>query len=109
MLLSGLLSDTSGATTLKIVDNEWIVGDENWDVEIQGPRVTIRRGVGDIALQFKVVPPRALVVERIDMELDGCHLKGNENSLSYSYDGKSWNSMSAIGVDGFDVGISIEG
>ncbi|WP_201005329.1 hypothetical protein [Pseudomonas cichorii] len=109
MLLSGLLSDTSGATTLKIVDNEWFVGDENWDVEVQGPRVSIRRGVGDIALQFKVIPPRALVIERIDMEFDGCYLKGDENSLNYSYDGKSWSSMAAIGIDGFDVGICIEG
>lgn len=43
--LSGMFSDVTGATTLKIVDNEFYAGDENWDVEIVGPRIRLLRGL----------------------------------------------------------------
>lgn len=105
VLLSGYLSDCTGATTLKIVDNVWAAGDENWDVEVEGPRITIRRGLGDIALQIRVMPPHALAIERINMEFEGYFLKGNEQTLSYSIDGKSWSDMTAVSIGGFQVGI----
>ncbi|MFP5500736.1 MAG: HNH endonuclease [Gammaproteobacteria bacterium] len=106
VLLSGFLADSSGAITLKIVDNEWYAGDENWDVEVSGPKITIRRGLGDIALQIRVQPPHALIVEKIEMVFEGYFLSGDEKSLRFSRDGKSWNSLQEVGVEGCDVGIS---
>lgn len=105
LLLSGFFSDVTGATTLKIVDNEWSAGDENWDVEVEGPRITIRRGLGDVALQIRVHPPHALAVEKIDMEFEGYFLKGTEETLSYSMDGKSWSKLTAVSIQGCKVGI----
>lgn len=106
VLLSGFLSDVTGSTTLKIVDNEWSAGDENWDVEVQGPRITIRRGLGDIALQIRAMPPHALAIEIIDMEFEGYLLRGNEQTLSFSIDGKYWSDLTAASVQGCQVGIS---
>jgi hypothetical protein len=105
-LLSGFFSDVTGATTLKIVENEWFAGDENWDVEVVGQLITIRRGLGDIALQVKVLPPHALVIERIDMICEGVHLKGEGDVLKFSEDGLNWHLFHAISVRGFETGIA---
>ena len=107
VLLSGFLADSTGATTLKIVDNVWSAGDENWDVEVIGPQITIRRGLGDIALQIRAMPPHALAVERIDMQVEGYFLKGDEETLRISHDGKNWSSFSAVGMYGCGIGISL--
>jgi len=107
VLLSGFLSDVTGATTLRILDNVWSAGDENWDVEVIGPVITVRRGKGDIALRVRVMPPHALSIERIEMEFDGYFLKGDENSLSVSRDGKNWGRFSAISLRNCGVGISL--
>ncbi|MBW9244239.1 hypothetical protein [Pseudomonas paracarnis] len=105
VLLSGLFSDSIGAPTLKIVDNVWSAGDENWDVETVGPVITIRRGLGDIALRIRVSPPKSLTIEKIDMQFEGYYLKGDEKYLSLSKDGKNWNSFSSS-ITNCDVGIN---
>lgn len=106
-LLSGLLSDATGATTLRIVDNEWFAGDENWDVEVIGPLITIRRGLGDIALQVRVMPPHALVIERINMQCEGVFIKGEGDILRFSWDGFNWNTFQSISMSGCRIGIGI--
>lgn len=107
LLLSGFLADATGATTLKIVDNEWSAGDENWDVEVVGPKITIRRGPGDIALQIKVMPPHKLAIEKIDMQIEGYFLEGDEKTLRISRDGKSWSSFTACSMRNCGIGISL--
>ncbi|MCH5515532.1 hypothetical protein [Pseudomonas syringae] len=105
--LSGMFSDVTGATTLKIVDNEFYAGDENWDVEIVGPRIRLLRGIGDVALQIRVSPPHAIAIERINMEFEGWFLKGDEEILSFSQDGKNWNTLQGFFAEGCQVGISL--
>lgn len=104
VLLSGFLADSTGATTLKIVDNEWSAGDENWDVEVVGPRITIRRGPGDIALQIRVLPPHKLTIERIDLQFEGYFLKGDEEVLEISRDGINWTSFFSCSMVGCEFG-----
>ena len=107
-LLSGLLSDVTRATTLRIVDNEWFAGDENWDVEVVGPVITIRRGLGDIALKIRVMPPHALVIERIDMQCEGYFIKGEGDVLKLSPDGLRWNTLQAVSMRRCGIGIMIQ-
>jgi hypothetical protein len=81
MLLSGLFSDITGATTLKIEDNVWTAGDDNWDVEVVGRITTIFRAPNDIALQIKMDPPCSISIQKIQMEIEGYYLLGNEEVL----------------------------
>ncbi|WP_082061111.1 hypothetical protein [Pseudomonas sp. MRSN 12121] len=106
-LLSGFLADATGATTLKIVDNVWSAGDSNWDVEVVGPLITIRRGPGDIALQVRAIPPHAISIERIDMQFEGYFLQGDEDSLRISMDGKSLHTCSTVAMRDCGVGITL--
>ena len=104
--LSGRFCDDAGAATLKIEDNIWSVGADNWDVECVGPRITIRKGPGDIVLVLKSEPPERLVVERLNMEFEGMFFRGSKDILEISNDGKNWSSWQGGGVENFDIGMS---
>ncbi|WP_241152099.1 hypothetical protein [Pseudomonas viridiflava] len=92
---------------MKIVNNEFYAGDDNWDVETVGTQIKLRRGPGDIALQIRVSPPHAITVEKINMEFEGWFLKGNEEILSFSQDGKNWSTLQGFVAKGSQVGISL--
>lgn len=105
MLLSGVFSDASGVSVLKIVDNVWYAGDTNWDVEVKGTLTTIRRGPGDIVLKFRVTPPRELSIEHINMNINGYYLVGGRDSLKFSEDGENWSLMRANNAYKCKVGV----
>jgi hypothetical protein len=54
--ITGHFYDESGASLFAIDENRWMGPIENWDIEIVGPRITIRRGPGDIALAIFTEP-----------------------------------------------------
>ncbi|MEE4694763.1 hypothetical protein V2K91_05885 [Pseudomonas alliivorans] len=105
--LSGIFSDATGASTLKIENNVWSAGDENWDVEVKGATIKLLRGLGDIALQLRVSPPHSLYVERIDMQVEKYYLKGNDRELRFSQDGKSWSLLQANSATRCAIGIRL--
>lgn len=106
--LSGLFSDSTGATTLKIVENVLHVGADNWDVECVGARITIRRGLGEISLALFLEPPSRITVERIDMQYNGKYLKGDVNGMKVSTDGRTWHKMMLMDIQHARVGICVE-
>lgn len=61
------LYDKDGRRTIKIANNEFQAEVSNWDVEVTGPRVTVRSAPGQFALVLRMEPPHRLVVERLDM------------------------------------------
>jgi len=105
--LSGVFTDSTGKATLKIVDNEWSAGIENWDIECVGPRITVRSGPRDIALILKSEPPHRLVIEKLHMRYGSYILRGNTECLEISVDGMNWSRMSAVSMYGAHVGISL--
>lgn len=72
---------------MKIEDNVWSAGDDNWDVEVEGPMIIIRRAPRDAVLQLHVTPPRAISIDRINMELEGVVLIGVGQKLESYYSG----------------------
>jgi len=80
-LLSGFFSDSKGNVSLKIVSNEWQASSNNWDVEVSGSAITIREAKGDIHLKLVVEPPHKIIVERLNMFLDGMTFQANGNEL----------------------------
>lgn len=108
-LLSGLFADDTGATTLRISDNVWSAGADNWDVEWVGPLLTIRRGLGDVVLRLRLEPPQRMTIEKLDMAYAGVFLRGSGTKLGISYDGESWNNWIGGGAENCHVGISLMG
>lgn len=78
--INAQLTDRDGVEILKIEDNEWITSTSNWDVEIVGPRITIRKNLGDITLIIRTEAPHSLIIERLEMRHRGVGISCRENS-----------------------------
>ncbi len=65
--ISALLRDASGEVVMEIVENEWRTPTTNWDTQVVGQTITIRRAPGDIALVLRAEPPEAIRIERLRM------------------------------------------
>lgn len=68
-LISGTFTDSMGKVSLEVKDNEWIARSDHWDVQVVGPRISIREARGIVKLVLRVDPPHALIVEKLDMRL----------------------------------------
>lgn len=78
--INAYLADRDGIEVLKIIDNEWITSIVNWDVEVVGPKITIRKKLGDITLVLRTEAPHSLIVERLEMVHRGVKISCRENS-----------------------------
>ncbi len=106
-LLSGIFTDEAGRPRLEIVDNVWKCSDTNWDVEAVGPRITIRRGVGDIVLQLLLIPPYAIEIEKLDMRFKDYHFKCSGEEVKFSRVGEGWTRLGEVAITRFDVALSL--
>lgn len=97
--LSGRFADQTGEITLAIRNNVWAAGSNNWDVECVGSKITIRNGPREIALVLKSAPPRRLIVEQLNMQFEGIRLRGSNELLEISFDGKTWSKFSGCSMD----------
>ncbi|WP_125719313.1 hypothetical protein [Pseudoalteromonas rubra] len=70
-IINAYMSDREGNELLRIERNEWKSRSENWDVEVVGNRITIRKKLGDIALVIRSEPPNKLIFERVNMLFKG--------------------------------------
>lgn len=114
-LINACLRDRDGEIILHIVDNEWRTPCENWDVEIEGPRITIRKKLGDILLQLRSEPPHQLVIERLDMIHRGnrvtcregvkVEVESDSGARFVAMDTSVEGSEVALDFDGFGIGI----
>ncbi|OIR04498.1 hypothetical protein GALL_134320 [mine drainage metagenome] len=107
-LISAKLSDRDGNEILRIEDNEWITNSDNWDVEVVGTNITIRRELGDILLSLRSEPPSRLVIEKLEMSYRGTKISANENkSIKISKQTGQQLDAGGIRIEGCQVGIDI--
>jgi len=105
--ISGFFSDATGAITLKIDENVWKAGADNWDVEWTGPKLTIRNGPGSIVLILRSEPPHKLIVERLNMLIDDILLIGDEEKLQISFSGGPVSTIQTCSMRNCRTGISL--
>jgi hypothetical protein len=105
---SGYFTDSKGNRSLKIIDNEWQASTSAWDVEIQGPTITIRERHRFIHLILRVNPPSEIIVEMLKMSLAGYTFEANGDFLHVGLpDGKIAKFTSCI-MDYCDVGLRLD-
>ncbi len=69
--LNAVLTDDAQKVVLRIVDNEWRVGSDQFDVEVTGRSLTIRDRPRKIVLQLSLAAEQGLWIERLDMAYCG--------------------------------------
>lgn len=72
--LTAVLADNWGRLIADVEDNEWRGSINNWDIEVEGRRIFLRRGARDLNLRLRLEPPHAIVVEKLDMLYRGCRI-----------------------------------
>lgn len=77
-----IFTNEEGVPVLKLVENAWEGATENFDIEVVGRRITVRTRANVIALQLRLEPPGVIVVERLDMRIDDCHLLVSEHAYA---------------------------
>lgn len=107
-LFSGTFTDSQGEVSLRIVDNEWMVGADVWDLVVEGPRIMIREAHRKVHLVLRVDPPNELVVERLDMALGAYRLEANGDSLVIYQGSNGRAELTNCIADHCQVGISLE-
>lgn len=108
--INAFIADRDGNEILKIVDNEWVTTISNWDVEVVGPRITIRKKLGDISLVLRTESPHSLILERLEMEHRGVKIscRENDNLQVITRSGQVLKS-SSMKITGSRVGVEITG
>lgn len=83
-LLTGSFCDNDGRQTLSFEDNEIRIATGSWDVELAGPRLTVRQGPGIIVAEVHIDADLGrLSVERLSMGLAGqARLEVTRDSLA---------------------------
>jgi len=83
--ITAFFIDSEGRPVLWLKDNVWIGALENWDIEVTGPRLVVRRKLGEISLQLKLEPPGRIVIERLDMRFGNYHLLATESGYAVGF------------------------
>lgn len=107
-LLSGKLSDDSASELLIIESNEWKASSSQWDCEVVGRTVTIRRKLGEILLSLEVIPGVGLDVKRLNLAFNGSRLYGADNNFTAEAPDGSKISMSTFSGIGCRTAIAID-
>lgn len=82
--LSALFYDRLGKEIFRIVQNEWQGPITNWDIEIKGPKITIRDAPKEVILLIHAEPPDKLVIEKLDMFYKGARVTASKDSQKIS-------------------------
>ena len=100
--------DRDGNPVLSIVDNEWQTLSANWDVQVEGRRITVRRARGDIVLILRTMPPEALSIERMSMQHCGVGIECREGQPTRFLmpDGREY-SAGGCQVVGAKIGVEL--
>lgn len=80
-LISGRFYDSAGVVNLELIKNEWICSARHWDVQVVGPRIIIVEKKKGPRLILKVEAPEKLIVEKLDMLVNGTRIVGDESKL----------------------------
>lgn len=107
-LLSGTFTDSNGAITLSIVDNEWKASSSSWDVEVKGRSITIREKERKIHLILSVQSETELLVERLDMCFANIHFEANGDFLKVSHPNGGVTELTGCLSDNCKVGMAFD-
>lgn len=67
--LTAFFPASDGGWSLAIFRNEWrVLSHTVWDVNVEGPKITIRKRAGETILQFRTKPPHRFEVISLDVK-----------------------------------------
>jgi len=80
--LNAVLKDDRGNETLRVVNNEWRVGIERYDIQTTRDRLTIRESPNKVILEMSLQARMELSIRKLQMTYDGFSVVADKNSFS---------------------------
>lgn len=107
--ISGVFHNDEDQEIFRIDENEWKGSTGNFDIDIVGSTLTIRKERRKIALKIKVEPPNLFIVEEIDMVFRGAQISGvrNKGFKVVAPDGSTIN-VQTLKAESCVAGVNIE-
>lgn len=91
LCLNARIRNEKGEIVFEIIDNEWRIGDDLWDVDTSGNGILIRSRTCVFSLILRFKPPETIKIERADIQhrgtrvritKGGCIIEGEDNRIS---------------------------
>jgi hypothetical protein len=108
-LLSGLFCDDRGKRILTIERNAWRADAGSWDIRVEGPRISIWTAPRQLALKLKLIPPRSLRIERLNMRMGSAIVRQRElleivretagGEIVFGMSGRSIGASACVSID----------
>lgn len=80
--LNANFTDSNGQEILKIIDNEWLIGHDCYDVQTTKSRMRIRDKLGKTSLEITLSADKTIEVTKIDMYYKGFKIFANKEYFS---------------------------
>lgn len=80
--INAVFADDQGKETLRIENNVWRGALDAWDIEVEGPRIKVRKKKGAFSLRLRLEPPGRVVIEQLDMRYRDTHILASEASYA---------------------------
>ncbi len=77
------LFDEQNRPLVLIEDSELLMRADNWDVQFEGQVLTIREGLGAVALRVRFQPPNFVDIERMNLWYNGVHVDVVPSNLTF--------------------------
>jgi hypothetical protein len=104
--LSAKISDLNGRELLKIVDNEWRIGIERYDITTCGETIEVREARGKVILVMQVTMDDLVHIKQLEMDCHGVRL-GSDCSGVFSVSGPNGGKVILNGRVIADIGIHV--
>jgi len=106
--INAIFCDKEGKESLVIKDNEFQILTQNWDAEIVGSKIIIRRGSGDIVLRLRTEPRKSIVIEKLNMLYKGVQITCEENKqLTVKMSQRNFVETGLANIQDCEVGFDI--
>jgi hypothetical protein len=102
---NAIVFDRNGRELMKVVDNEWKIGSDRYDIEVAGQHFIVRDKLRDIILKMALEVDRLIHIQQLQMDCYGVNLKCDASSLCIK--GKNGGTNCFKGSITGDIGIHI--
>lgn len=104
--LNARIRNEQGEIVLEIIQNEWRIGADLWDVDTSGNGIVIRSRLRSFALILRFLPPETVKIERADILHKGTRVRITKDGRIVDANN---NSFSGCAVTGCYTGIRFQG
>jgi hypothetical protein len=77
--INAVFTDDLGNDCIQLKDNEWVGSIDQWDINVESTRITVRNPDGRVTLKLRLEPPGRIVIEWLEMRISDSYVIASEH------------------------------